>query len=72
VFNFFKRGIETGCTGRAYQMPENTHRNRMIHFYILIVFIGQWLPADLMSVKIRQFGTFRRLPQFGFKWQSTR
>jgi hypothetical protein len=55
VFNFFKRGIETGCTGCAYQMPENTHRNRMIHFYILIVFIGRWLPADLMSVKIRRF-----------------
>jgi hypothetical protein len=35
-------------------MPENTHRNRMIHFYVLIVFIGRWLPSDPMSVKIKR------------------
>jgi hypothetical protein len=35
-------------------MPENTHRNRMIHVYVLIVFIGQWHPTDPMSVKIKQ------------------
>ena len=37
TFHLFKRGIETGCTGRAYQIPEDTHRNRMDSFYVLIV-----------------------------------
>ena len=31
VFYFLERGIETGGTGGPYQMPKNTHRNRVVH-----------------------------------------
>ncbi|SQI28018.1 Uncharacterised protein [Salmonella enterica subsp. arizonae] len=38
LFHLLERGIEAGCTGRTYQMPENPHRNRVTHDMFLIIF----------------------------------
>ncbi|MFD2023011.1 hypothetical protein ACFSKS_20915 [Pseudocitrobacter faecalis] len=35
MFDLLEGGIETGCTGCAYQMPENAHHNRIIHYCFL-------------------------------------
>ncbi|EAM1757123.1 hypothetical protein FDL08_19205 [Salmonella enterica] len=65
MFHLLERSIEAGCTGRPYQMPENTHRNRVTHDMFLIIFYGRDTPSVCMSLKITQPGNLITIAAVG-------